>query len=123
MNSRLSAQDGFTLLEVMVALAIVATVLVALLGLQSRTIGLGDRQQKVTQATMLAQERMTEVELAAEAGNSDEEGVFAKPFEIYRWQVRFEPTPLAAINQVTVTVAWGEAGSNEEVSLTSFLFQ
>lgn len=122
-NSRHLCQRGFTLLEVIVALAIVATVLVALLGLQGRTISLSDRQQSITQATMLAQERMSEVEMAAPSGNQDDEGVFEQPFAKYRWQVRYEQTPLAAVSQVNVTVFWGEEGSNEDVTLTSFLFQ
>ena len=66
--------DGFTLLEIMLALVIIATVLVALLGLQSRTIGLGDRQQKITQATLLAQERMSEIEIAIDNSAGDEFG-------------------------------------------------
>jgi len=108
----------------MIALVIVATVLVALLGLQSRTINLSERQQKVTQATMLAQERMSEIELAGESSSSrDDDGMFAEPFENYRWQLRFEPTPLAAVSMVTVTVSWGEAARNEDVALTSFLFR
>ena len=123
MNSRCRHQNGFTLLGVMIALVIIATVLVALLGLQSRTINLSDRQQKVTQATMLAQERMSEIELAGESSGRDDDGKFEKPFENYRWQIRFEPTPLAAVSMVTVTVAWGEADRNEDVALTSFLFR
>ena len=125
MNSRGSHQDGFTLLEVMIALAIVATVLVALLGLQTRTINMGDRQQKITQATMLAQERMTVLEIAAGKSSTsrDDEGAFAEPFENYRWQVRYKPTPLAAVQEVTVTVIWGNEANNEDVALTSFLFR
>ena len=120
---RSTGQYGFTLLEVMIALAIIASVLVSLLGLQTRTIGIGERQQKITRATMLAQERMTEVELKAGDRQRDDEGVFAKPFDNYRWQVRFRPTPLASVEEVTVTVLWGDAGSNEDVALTSFLFR
>jgi general secretion pathway protein I len=103
----------------MIALVIVATVLVSLLGLQARTIRIGDRQQKLTTATMLAQERMTEIELGS--NNRNDIGRFDEPFENFRWQVRYEQTPLAAVSEVTVFVAWGEEGSNEDVSLTSFL--
>ena len=123
MNSKFRQQQGFTLLEVMVALAIIATVLVSLLGLQTRTINAGDRQQKLTRATMLAQERMTDIEGAKASSQRDDDGVFDEPFENFRWQVRFKPTPLASVREVTVTVAWGDEGNNEDVSLTSFLFR
>lgn len=112
---------GFTLLEVMIALAIIATVLVALLGLQARTINLGERQQNVTRATLLAQEKMNELEL--NIGSRGNDGIFDTPFDQFRWQVEYNPTPLATVSEVTVTVSWGETGSNEDVSLTSFLFK
>ncbi|NIQ92962.1 MAG: type II secretion system minor pseudopilin GspI [Desulfuromonadales bacterium] len=121
-ENRSSEEQGFTLLEVMVALAIVATVLVSLLGLQARTISIGDRQQKITRATMLAQERMAEIEIAG-GDNRYDEGSFDEPFELYRWQVTYNPTPLASVREVSVTVAWGEQGSNEDVTLTSYLFR
>jgi len=117
-----SGQPGFTLLEVVIALLIVATVLVSLLGLQARTINAADRQQKLTMATMLAQQQMSETELNYAANQSGDEGTFEPPYDNYRWQVEFNTTPLAAVREVTVTVAWGEAGSNEDVTLTSFLF-
>ena len=107
----------------LIALVIVATVLVALLGLQARTIDMGARQQKITQATMLAQERMSEIENTTQNISRDDDGVFDKPFDNYRWQVRLNPTPLASVQEVTVTVLWGDEGNNEDVSLTSFLFR
>jgi len=115
--------DGFTLLEVMIALVIVATVLVSLLGLQARTIGISERQQRVTTATMLAQERMNQVELAGSGQSRDGDGLFSEPFADYRWQVRYNSTPLASVQEVSVTVAWGDEGSNEDVVLTSFMFR
>ena len=116
---------GFSLLETMIALAIIGIALVTLLGLGTRSINISGRLQKITQATLLAQEKMTEIELTAQAGNLDlqnQEGGFAAPFEIYRWRTDFEETPLAAVRMVTVTVLWGEEGKNELVELTSFVF-
>jgi general secretion pathway protein I len=114
--------DGFTLLEVMIALAIVGIALVTLLGLETRTIQLAETQQRVTQATLLAQEKMTEIETGGHlSGLAEREGQFAEPFELYSWSVALEPTPLPAIEMITVTVAWGEENRNEAVDLSSFL--
>ena len=114
---------GFTLLEVMIALAIIGIALVTLLGLETRTIQLAERQQRVTQATLLAQEKMTEIEIGEQSRSvlGEREELFESPFDLYRWSIATEPTPLPAIEMVTVTVTWGKAGSTEQVELTSFL--
>jgi general secretion pathway protein I len=117
--------SGFTLLEVMVAVAIVAITLVTLLGLGNRSIDINGRLQKITQATLLAQHKMSEIETLAEQGGFDfqpAEGIFDPPFEDYRWQTRLEDFPiLPAIQMVTVVVAWGEERTMDTVDLTSFL--
>lgn len=117
--------SGFTLLEVMIALAIVGIALVTLIGLETRAIGLAERQQRVTQATLLAQEKMTEIETGGHSlvGIGGRAGGFASPFELYSWSVALEPTPLPAVEMVTVSVAWGEPSQNEQVELVSFLAQ
>jgi general secretion pathway protein I len=117
---------GFSLLETMIALAIIGIALVTLLGLGNRSINISGRLQKITQATLLAQEKMTEIELTAQAGDLDlqnEEGGFDAPFEIFSWRTDFEETPLAAVRMVTVTVLWGDESKNELVELTSFVFR
>lgn len=116
---------GFTLLEVMIALAIVAIALVSLLGLANRSIGVQERLQRMTRATLLAQEKMTEIELASEAKTlvyEPAEGVFAEPFSDFRWRLEFIDTPIPVVTQVTLTVAWGAEERNEAVDLSNFLF-
>ena len=119
-------QRAFTLLEIMVALAIIGIAMVALLSLGNRSIGVHDRLQHLTQATLLAQQKMSESELEARRGGVaqlvDGEGVFTEPFADYRWRIEIISTPLPAVQQVTVTVLWGDEDRNEGVDVTSFLF-
>ncbi|MDA3902534.1 MAG: prepilin-type N-terminal cleavage/methylation domain-containing protein [Desulfuromusa sp.] len=115
---------GFSLLEVMIALAIVAIALVSLLGLSNRSILVQDTIQKVTRATLLAQQLMSEQEL--NVGNErlswEPQGDdFTAPFEEFRWQVSYQDTLISQVKQVTVVVLWGEAEKNEQVQLVSFL--
>ncbi|MHB1397110.1 MAG: type IV pilus modification PilV family protein [Trichloromonadaceae bacterium] len=115
---------GFTLLEIMIALAIVAIALVSLLGLANRSIAVQERLQRMTRGTLLAQEKMTEIELAAETKTlvfEPAEGIFAEPFSDFRWRMEFADTPLPVVTQVTVTVAWGAEERNEAVDLSNFL--
>ena len=119
-------QRGFTLLEIMVALAIIGIAMVALLSLGNRSIGVHDRLQHLTQATLLAQQKMSESELEARRGGVaqlvDGEGVFTEPFADYRWRIEIISTPLPAVQQVTITVLWGDEDRNEGDEVTSFLF-
>ena len=118
--------SGFTLLEVMVALAVVAIAMITLMGLGNRSILVHDRLQKTTQATLLAQQRMTEIEVSASSGTTDlgdDEGVFEEPFSQFNWRVTYEDTPLPVLQMVTVTVAWGAEERNEMVDLNSFVFR
>lgn len=121
-----SDRKGFTLLEVMIALAIAAIALTALLSLANRTIMVQDEQQNLTQATMLAEGKMTEYETMHRLGRDGEvagDGVFVDPFSRYRWKIAFDDTVLPDVMQVTVTVLWGEEKKIEKVDLTSFVFR
>jgi general secretion pathway protein I len=107
-----SRQDGFTLLEVLVAFAILSlTVVVAIQGFAQnlRLLKLsGDHQQ----AVLLADQKAREVLLPAEGTESGTEGVFT-------WQrvTREVPAPELTpagqlpkwhVFEITVQVAWGE---------------
>lgn len=120
-----SPRNGFTLLEIMIALAIVSIAMVSLLALANRSIGVHDRLQRMTTATLLAQQKMAETELSAAQGtgvDNELQGVFSDPHADYRWQIAYEDTPLPSIKMVTVTVLWGDEERNELVDLTSFIF-
>jgi len=117
-----TAAAGFTLLEVMIALVIVATALMALLSLGNRSIEVHDRLQKTTRATLLAQYKMAEFETSGLPEESATES-FAAPFEEYRWHFTVAETPLPSTIEVKVIVAWGNEQDNEAVDLTSFLLR
>ena len=119
-----SCSAGFTLLEVMIAIAIISIALISLQALNIRTIATHAHLQRVTQATLLAQHKMSEVESASAKAVSQEaeQGVFEEPFEQYKWQTSFSETPLASVRMVTVDVMWGDRKKNEFVSIDSFIF-
>ena len=116
--------SGFTLLEVMIALALVAIALIALLSLSNRSIVVQERLQRETQATLLAQQIMSQENVLATGRSSNwqqQSEVFDEPFQEYRWAVSYEDTIIPQVKQVTVSVVWGDKERNEQVSLVSFL--
>ncbi len=124
MSEKFSNNQGFTLLEVMIALAIVAISLVTLLGLSNRSILVQERIQRLTRATLLAQQVMSEEEVepaSAQRDWSPKEEVFEEPYSDYRYQVSYQDTMLARVKEVRVVVLWGDPEKNEQVQLTSLL--
>jgi len=118
-------QSGFTLLEIMIALAIIGSALIACLTLANRSVFSNDEVQRITTATMLAQHKMSELETESRLGELDTselQGEWEEPYQQYRWEVEYSATPVSGVQQVTVSVLWGKKARNEEVTLDSFLF-
>jgi len=120
------AQGGFTLLEIMVALAIIAVAFVALLGLRNRDIVLHDEARAVIAATALAQQRMADATIGGFPDIGTSEGRFDDEHARFTWRQEVSSTDLFStdlVREVRVTVAWGEPSRNERVDLVSYVFQ
>lgn len=118
-------QRGFTLLEVMLAVVIVGTAFVACLSLVNQCIHSQSRVERITIATMLAKHKMSEIEAQARterATDSERSGTYPEPYALYAWEVEYLPTPLEGVEQVQVSVRWGDTERNEEVVIDSFTF-
>ena len=97
--------DGFTLLEVMVAIAILAVSLLALFHLQGTSLLGAGRAQRISIATLLARQKMAETLIGIEAGipkgefpdKKDESGNFEEEkYSDYRWKLAIKKTTLPA---------------------------
>ncbi|MDH4322100.1 MAG: prepilin-type N-terminal cleavage/methylation domain-containing protein [Desulfobulbaceae bacterium] len=106
--------DGFTLLEVMVAVAIIAIALTTLFGSQTQSAALVGEARFYTTAPLLAQEKMTELLAAGLADATNDSGAFGDDFPGYRWRVEprsvagATPEVAALLRGVDVVVSWGE---------------
>ena len=125
-HSAPSAQSGFTLLEIMVALAVIAVAFVALLGLRNRDIVLHGEARAVIAATALAQQRMADATIGGFPDLGTSEGRFDDAHARFTWRQEVSPTGLFStdlVREVRVMVAWGEPSRNERVDLVSYVFQ
>ncbi len=119
-QSTIRNEMGFTLLEVMVAVAILGFVLVSLLGLQKRSTQDVMLAERMTTATLLAKDRMVQA-LSGTLIPSEEEGEFEEEeFKGYTWKKVIAPTPIASIMEVRVAVLWKEGEREEKVELVSY---
>jgi len=116
---------GFTLLEVMVAVAILAMVLVSLLGLKNRSMQDVMKAERITTATLLAKRMMTETLFKKPLLPAEEEGEFSVDlygdvYKDYRWKKTIAPTPIPQIMEVRAAVLWKEGARDETVELVSY---
>jgi general secretion pathway protein I len=118
---RIPQSGGFTLLEVMVAVSIMAMVLVSLLGLQNRSMQDVALAEHITTATMLAKRAMVDVILSKPRLPAEDEGTFPEEeFKDYAWKKTIAPTPLFQVMEVRVAVLWKEGTREEVVELVSY---
>jgi len=122
LNSR-----GFTLLEVMVAVAIMSMVLVTLLSLKNRTMQDVALAEHITTATMLAKRTMVDT-LTIGSGKLqpvEEDGNFAgeENFGDYAWKRTISQIPLFStvfITEIRIAVIWNEGTRQEMVELVDY---
>src|SRR5512147_1922890 len=78
---------GFTLLEVMVAVSIMAMVLVSLLGLKNRSMQDVALAEHITTATILAKRTMVDVLFSRPRQPAEDEGTFPEEeYKDYTWK-------------------------------------
>ena len=103
---RFGAAGGFTLLEVMIAMAILAITLVTVFQSQSQSISMATNSRFLTTASLLAQSRMAEIDQADPKVLASARGDFGDDFPGYAWQVdvgNVEEIPLLRRIVLTVT--------------------
>jgi type II secretion system protein I len=96
---------AFTLLEVMVALAVVAFAFVGLLGLHGRNIQLADRAVHYSRATLLARELLTQLQFEDPADIGSGSGTF-ESYPEFHWDRTVDETTFETVRRVTIRVFW-----------------
>lgn len=98
--TRLNNNQAFTLLEVMIAVSIIAIALVALFGSQSKSLSHATEANFNIVAPMLASGKLAELEGASDAPNNDE-GDFGEEFAGYTWKLETEDAQFATDGALT----------------------
>ena len=119
---------GFTLLEVLVAVAIVAIALVTFMGLHLRSLDATIRAQDLTTAVLLAQGKMATMGEFPDTG--EEQGKFAGPdLERFQWATAVTEHTLDALSagaqtvtvrRLEVTVSWADGQQIHHYTLEAY---
>jgi general secretion pathway protein I len=128
-------EKGFTLLEVLLAIALLAIALPVLLGLRNFDLELQSRASELTAATLLAQEKLLETELSGQYSIGETLGDFpAAPLGVqntlqavpravgYKWKRTIAPTPLELVREIRIRVSWMRAEREESIDVSTYVF-
>ncbi len=113
---------GFTLLEVMVALAILAGTVLTVISAVNYHLSLVAEDREDTIALLLARSKVEELEFADPKGAvREKQGTFAPEQPDVAWKAEVSAMSAPVFSKMTVTVAWGNEGRT--VSLEDYLLQ
>jgi general secretion pathway protein I len=111
---------GFTLLEVMVALAIMAGVILTVLGSLNYHLSSIAAERDSTVLTLMARTRLAELEQQT-AVPQKSEGTFAPQQPDVTWRAELFPTKVPLLQKLVVTVH--RRGEKQEVALVRYVLK
>lgn len=114
------AEPGFTLLEVMIALAILALVGVAFLRTQANSVRLVNESVQVSLATLLAKEKMAELEGEGTLEPGKKSGTSEEASVTFRWEQRVAPAEIPALRKLQVAVLWMDGAVERRVEFSRY---
>jgi len=91
---------GFTLLEVMVALAVMSIVLVSVYRMHSQSLTMNSAARFYTLAPLLAQNKMAELETLSSDGFPDDSGDFGEQYPGYSWRTSLAEVSAEVLGEV-----------------------
>jgi general secretion pathway protein I len=114
-------EKGFTLLEVMVALAVLSIALVVLFSQQATSLSRGNEARIITKATLLAQERMAGLITESRLSMGTEEGEIKDSIPPFKWRQIVEEGSMEGMRRLAVVVLWKEGEREREVRFVTYV--
>ncbi len=112
---------GFTLLEVMVALALMGIALVAILRSLAMSVDVSNESKNISIATLLAKGKMAELESLGFPDVGEASGDFGEESPGFRWERRVSETGVEDLRKVVVRVLWQGDGNDKKVELVTLI--
>ena len=113
--------QGFTLLEVLISLSIIAIVLITCLRAQNQSIRLYHLSRDMSIATILARQKMGEIELAGFPELGEEGGDFEDEFPEFSWQRSVSTTPFEEARRVALSIMWKEGIRERRIDVIAYI--
>lgn len=115
-------RSGFTLLEIVIALAVLSISLVTLLSAHGKAVAISANADALTDAVTLAREEMEKLHIATSPAEERSEKLKRDDYPEYEWRVIIKETPFTNVWEARLAVF--KSGDKEErpvFSLVSYL--
>lgn len=99
-----SPDAGFTLLEIMISLAVVGGLLITLIYTLNYHLDIAEKHERITVASLLAKEKLSEIE----KNPSETKGAFPEPYSAYQYNAGIRESLYPGISEVYVIVSTGK---------------
>ena len=116
-----SGPGGFTLLEVLISLLIVSIVLITCLRAQNQSIRLYNLSRDMTIATILARQKMGEIEATGFPELGEEEGDFEDQFSGFTWKKAVSETSFEEARRVDLSIVWKDGIRERKVDVVAYI--
>ena len=119
-SKRVGSQAGTTLLEVMVAVAIASIALVSFVTLVITSLDMENHARKITEATLIADEKLKEIERAGYPEPGRSEGLVSEQDPSgYSYALVVTDTPIQNVREIDIEIYWDKKRSS--VELTTYI--
>jgi len=115
---------GFTLLEIIICLGLIALVLVAVFHLQAQNLDLQSEAQFMTTATCLLQERLSQIQAQERIEEGTASGDFGKDYPDYTYTQEVSEVPdTETLYKARVAVILERDKARKDLWLETYLFR
>ncbi len=117
---RLRSNIGTTLLEVLIAVAVASIALVSFISLVITSLDVEDHARKVTEATLIADDKLKEIERTGfpEVGSSEGLVDDQQP-QGFSYRLIVSETPIEQVREIDVEVRWDKG--RRSITLMSYM--
>ncbi len=124
MLNRVSQNNGFTLLEVVIALGLLTTALLAVFRLQAQNLDLQYEAQFITIANQLARDRIARTQASVDLTEGTASGDFGEVYPNYFYREEISRVPdVDALYKIHLSVVFERDAIVKDLSLETYLFR
>ena len=122
--SKCQKTTGFSLLEVLIALGLIATALLGIFRLQGQNLDLQHEGQFMTTATHLVHQRLAQIQSRATIDEGTDEGEFGEDFPGFSYREEIETVPETDnLLRVKVSVFLESGDGQKDLQMETYVYR